>query len=554
MCAIFGCVVYQARGDIDSWLGKVLTKMAVSGEDRGRDGTGLAVVYPDGKHHLFRSEKTASDCKGEIRDFLAGKLSQPCIVIANNRYQPLPQPDGEDPEARQPVRAADCFGVHNGTFPDDDLLFKKYGFTHVSGIDSEILLHLYRKYVSEFPKPDTEHRVSAIQMALSEISGGFAYGLIDLEDPCRLHLLRNFKPLTLARYVDDYCEALFFNSERRHLESGFGILGIRNSVCDLFNDRLRFQEMSTYSGVSLNCLKSDFHSVESQWEAKNLLPCPLPITDKGRVEKALVICSGGMDSALAAAVARKVDGYAVTLLHVDYACKARKREAEAVEEVAKALDCKVMFADVTQLGQWHNQSPLMGSEVPMGMRCAESAICWVAARNLVILSMAAAYAEAQGFQYIYSGFNLEESGSFPDNTVEFFKRFESCCELGTLTHVKVKLSVARLMKSSIVRLSHHLGVPMDKTWSCYLEGFPNDSSLEAPKETDKRAFVACGNCGSCWNRRFGYLRAGLEDPQAYRYAMDAEGVPEWYRKGTFKKDITPISQILEQLKQGNSVF
>jgi 7-cyano-7-deazaguanine synthase len=541
MCSIFGAVVWLAHDYAP--VVEHLTRLAVAGEDRGRDGVGIAILNR-GTHEpkLFLSSLTASDCVDGIRRFLKEFVTGPCIVVGNNRYQPMPQPDSTESTARQPIVAAHCIGTHNGTFPEDDLLNSKYNFESVTGIDSEVLLHLYRhksRTITTSIPQSIAHRARFIESALAELAGGFAFGLVDLEHPDELHLFRNFKPLNLAYRRNMIEDVLYFGSEKKALLQAFDI---KLSASGLFDTQMKFTQLPPYSGMSFSLVNREIH----EWKAENKILAHLPAA-KGK-QKALVICSGGMDSSLAAAVARKVEGCDVNLLHMDYGQHAKDREREAVKAVAKALDCQYTFVDAKTIGEWHPGSPLTNADIPDGMRSAESTLCWVAARNMVFLTMAAAYAESQGYQFIYSGFNLEESGSYPDNTIEFFRRFDDVCEFGTLTRIKTRLSVARMMKPDIIRLAHHLGVPMGHTWSCDSAGFVLSDHPQYGNISDDRDRVPCGKCGCCWTRRIAYKKAGIEDPQGY--ASDFVGpVPEWYKTDKFKRPTATIEQLLEEVQK-----
>src|SRR5579872_1649430 len=581
MCSIWGAILYTTNDEFS--IARKFTQMAVSSEDRGRDGTGAIIIYSDGMKHIFKSSKTASDCKDQLQSFFETHLVRAChnnlscIVVGNNRYQPMAQPDsGSGDDAIQPlyIENLQCVGSHNGTFPEDDLLFKKYGFRHYTGIDSEVLLHLYKKklddvkvigkaklddghIVESFTKSGTEKflecigavetldREVAIQSALEEIAGGFAFALVDLQLPTCLYLFRNFKPLTVCYLDHEDCTALLFNSEKKNIYAFLREAYFEDDpVGNLFDQSVKFQEVPPYTGMTFT---TDGPHVR-EWQLSNKILAHLPNINRSR-KRVLVIASGGMDSSLATAIARKIEGNEVTLLHMNYGQRAYEREKEAVKKVAYTLDCEHVEVDTSVIGKWHTNSPLVigGEDVPIGMRSAESTLCWVSARNLVFLTMAAAYAESKGFQSIYSGFNLEEAGAYPDNTTGAFKSFEQACEYFTLTRVKMKLAIARMMKPSIIRLAHHLGVPMGFTWSCDTAGYGNDSPEKIGYSCDQRIFIPCGTCGCCWTRRLAYAKAGIEDPQAYAHQFEGP-LPEWYTSGKFKVDKTPITTLIESVK------
>ena len=121
---------------------------------------------------------------------------------------------------------------------------------------------------------------------------------------------------------------------------------------------------------------------------------------------------------------------------------------------------------------------------------------WVPARNIVFLSIAAAFAEEKGFDHIVAGFNCEEATTFPDNTPEFIELFNKTMEYATLNHPVIFAPVRDLDKEEIVRLGIKIKAPMEYSWSCYTAG---------P--------VPCGICESCARRKRAFERAGIPDPQ-----------------------------------------
>jgi 7-cyano-7-deazaguanine synthase len=149
-----------------------------------------------------------------------------------------------------------------------------------------------------------------------------------------------------------------------------------------------------------------------------------------------------------------------------------------------------------------SDSPLLrdDSNIAGGEEGAEFAHEWVPARNIVMLSIATAYAEAKGFDYIVLGNNLEEAGAYPDNEPEFINRFNDLLPfaVGDGKRVRVVMPVGNLMKHEIVDLGHRLGAPLDLTWSCYRAG-------------DKH----CGTCGPCFMRRTAFEINNLEEVIEY---------------------------------------
>jgi len=223
-------------------------------------------------------------------------------------------------------------------------------------------------------------------------------------------------------------------------------------------------------------------------------------------QKAVCLCSGGLDSTVAAAKAVN-DGFDIHIIHILYGQKAEEREKRAIGEIANALkasEVKFVRTDIFQ-----NMAPLTTAEaaIPSGdevdiKSTTATPSTWVYCRNLVFGSMAAAYAEAIGAERVFVGFNAEEGRSYPDNRPEFVERFNSLLEKSVASFSrppKIEAPLVDLLKPDIVRLGSEVGAPMELTWSCYLNGD-----------------VHCGECEACQHRRFGFLEADVVDPTEYR--------------------------------------
>jgi len=219
-------------------------------------------------------------------------------------------------------------------------------------------------------------------------------------------------------------------------------------------------------------------------------------------DKAVVVTSGGIDSITSAYVAAKVHGKQVTLVHFNYGQRSEEREEAAVREIAMHhLGVPYRILDLRLLGDL-GQSPLTDRsiELPLGMESVESTLCWVPARNMLMVSYAAAVAEAEGAAWIYYGNNMEEEATgYGDNDLDFISIFNDLLEYGTLRGVQIRQALCRLMKPELLHVGHHLGVPYHLTWSC-------DEGFDKP----------CGICGCCTTRRYAFKRAGLTDEQMYR--------------------------------------
>lgn len=222
---------------------------------------------------------------------------------------------------------------------------------------------------------------------------------------------------------------------------------------------------------------------------------------------AVVLLSGGLDSAVAAACARR-DGHALHAVSFDYGQRHRA-ELDAARAVARSLGAashRVIAVDLRAIGgsaltsqtavPKHRGEREMGQDIP---------VTYVPARNLIFLSLAAACAEVAGARDLYIGVNAVDFSGYPDCRPEFIEAFARAATLGTKAGVEgrgllIHAPLARLSKADIIRLGAHLGVDFALTHSCY---DPDPSGR------------ACGACDSCLIRRRGFEEAGLPDPTRY---------------------------------------
>jgi 7-cyano-7-deazaguanine synthase len=223
--------------------------------------------------------------------------------------------------------------------------------------------------------------------------------------------------------------------------------------------------------------------------------------------KAVVLLSGGLDSATALAVAIK-EGFDAFALSFFYGQR-HQVELEAASRVAKALGASrhlVLNLDMRPIGG----SALTGSlAVPKNRPVDELSegipVTYVPARNTVFLSYALAWAEVLESFDIFIGVNALDYSGYPDCRPEFVRSFEQTANLATKAcvegrgAVKIHAPLISLTKAQIIRLGLSLGVDYSITHSCY-------DPLPGGK--------ACGHCDSCILRSRGFAGAGLADPAA----------------------------------------
>src|SRR5208337_2224358 len=235
--------------------------------------------------------------------------------------------------------------------------------------------------------------------------------------------------------------------------------------------------------------------------------------------RAVVLLSGGLDSATTAAIA-KADGYDVHALSFDYAQRHRV-ELESARRVAEGLGILNHLFIKFDLREIGGSALTSDIEVPKDRiqkteqgpqkveRLSESQdipVTYVPARNTIFLSFALSWAEVLQAPHIFIGANAIDYSGYPDCRPEYFTAFGAMANLSTKIsvenrlHFKIHTPLIALTKAAIIKKGTELGVDYSKTWSCY----------DPQKSRD--GFVPCGRCDSCLLRAKGFKEAELPDP------------------------------------------
>ena len=218
--------------------------------------------------------------------------------------------------------------------------------------------------------------------------------------------------------------------------------------------------------------------------------------------RAVVLVSGGMDSAVVLALARE-QGLACYALSVSYGQR-HSAELAAAAELAQArgaIEHKTVVVDLRSIG---------GSALTADIAVPESPgegipVTYVPARNTIMLSMALGWAEVLGAGEIFCGVNAVDYSGYPDCRPEFIAAFEHLGNLATKAGVEgsrlhIRVPLMRMSKADIVREGMRLGVDFSRTVSCY--------------QADEQG-RACGLCDACRLRAQGFQEAGVQDPTRY---------------------------------------
>jgi 7-cyano-7-deazaguanine synthase len=225
-------------------------------------------------------------------------------------------------------------------------------------------------------------------------------------------------------------------------------------------------------------------------------------------KQAVVLLSGGVDSATAAAMACQ-QGFEIHALTFRYGQR-HERELEAAQKIAAFLAARshrVLEFDLRVIG---GSALIDNIAVPKGRSISEIAhgipVTYVPARNTIFLSFALALAERIAAEDIFFGANQLDYSGYPDCREEYIRAFEAMANLATRagvegrSHIKINVPLIHMSKALIVKQGLALGLDYGLTWSCY------------DPQPDGRA---CGLCDSCRLRRKGFAEAGIDDPIAY---------------------------------------
>ncbi|MCQ1534394.1 7-cyano-7-deazaguanine synthase QueC [Methanosarcina sp. KYL-1] len=223
--------------------------------------------------------------------------------------------------------------------------------------------------------------------------------------------------------------------------------------------------------------------------------------------KAISLLSSGLDSVAALAIAAESLEIEMAITF-DYGQRSAEREIEHAGKVCKhfGIEQQVIKLDwlagitSTSLVNREADVPELSFEditenAPAEITEASAKAVWVPNRNGVMLNIAASFAESKGCEYLIVGFNGEEAGTFPDNSLEYVQAMDHAFSYSTQNGVKVLAPLIELDKPGIVRKALETKAPLEYSWSCYHGG-------EVP----------CQKCESCVRRARAFKAAGMKDP------------------------------------------
>lgn len=473
MCSILGAIAYGVGYNYGrkERFNSSLNWLMRTSHVRGRDGRGYVIFDETPIHSGYKSVETSNDW--EDKEILIGEPER-VTFIGNTRAEPTTEYVArKSNDDQQPYTLGPWSIVHNGTIANDKEL--RTGLLRTKIDSAAIAEQLYKASPTSSkllpPMPAFEIFLNVVK----SLKGSFAILATHNDCPGVIFTAANYRPIWYAESGDH--NSAFFASSRNFFPFGMTPKMLEPYTAHMF-------AMGAFGRI-----------LEERRSIRQTRP----------YNRALVVCSGGLDSVVAATAA-KAEYDEVELIHFMYGSRAEVCEIIAVQKVADYLGVKVTLFPLPVYKP--GDSPLLDAhaKVAGGEAGAEFAHEWVPARNLLLLSVATAFAEANKFDVIVLGNNLEEAGAYPDNEPEFVHRFNDILPfaVGDGVRMEVIMPVGNLMKHEIVKYGKEINAPMHLTWSCYRNGR-----------------IHCGTCGPCYMRRQAFYINKL--PEVITYANGNEG-------------------------------
>ncbi|MDA9913509.1 7-cyano-7-deazaguanine synthase QueC [Methylophilaceae bacterium] len=220
-------------------------------------------------------------------------------------------------------------------------------------------------------------------------------------------------------------------------------------------------------------------------------------------KKAIVLLSGGLDSLTTLAIAQN-EGYECFALHVIYGQR-HSSETMAARNIAKNYNL-TEFREINVDMSWLKSSALTNHDISIPEQRSEGIpVTYVPARNTIMMSFAAAWAESLEASHLFLGVNAVDYSGYPDCRPEFIEAFKKMVNLGTKAAIEgvpfdIHTPLIGLTKEEIITKGIDLGVDYSLSISCY--------------QADQNGY-ACGKCDSCYLRSRGFEKAGIQDPTPY---------------------------------------
>lgn len=391
--------------------------------------------------------------------------------------------------------SARTYIVHDGYISNALELQTKYSLPkHTSS--SQVIAQLYNLNIEA-----TRDIEQAIIKTCNVLKGAYAFMLHDIALN-KLIICKNY-------------QSLYINY------SPFKYLYVGSEISTKYN--LCYTQIPAYTALVINP-QNIF--VENQFSIKNdVASTHIPIK---KTDTCVVVCSGGIDSSVAAYISKKMLGFSNTIIaNLNLGQRGWQSEKKSSLLIAKDLNAKYIHLDIKNLFSKFSKTPLTdySLSVTTGISSASSAAEWVVIRNTILSSICAGIAETHGASVVVTGCNMEEEAAYPDNSITWIAAFSNMLQHGSLYGIKMLPVVSHLMKRDLILLGNALDVPFHCTTSCYDPISIKESSdkmriLQA--KSLQLTHIPCGACGSCSLRRHAFLAARIRDPYETFYMEDIQ--------------------------------
>jgi len=480
MCSVVGGFVSDVNSDALDLIETLYDRSL----DRGSDAVGLFHrPWDSGEEETVFIHQRGDDVsdKGQVPP------QGPYTFLGCFRGEPTTEWHGNTTWADiQPFTVGDWTVVHNGTIANDKALREECRTTSEQEIPTETDTWTIAYVLSRY----------GWQKGIAKLTGSFAILAVNRRQPTRIYYAVNYKPLYVFHDVDS--GAFLFGSQASYFDTDGHAALNKPSPMQVEPYTYGWYDYDTAANI-VTVHKDTLYDID--------------VTTQGRV---LMVCSGGLDSTVAA-WSYHARGYEVDLLHFRYECRAEVQEVTAVYDLSVRLGGKVIDLPMNFFLQHANSTLTDPSKaIAQGESGAEFAHEWVPARNTVFIALAVAYAEANGYDIVGLGTNQEEScGGYPDNEQEFVNKWNDLIPFAVKPYVKLRVDdpLGGMMKHEIVTHGTETGAPFHISWSCY-EG----TKLTAPFAeglTAEGRTIHCGTCGPCTMRKRAFQMAKISDPTEY---------------------------------------
>ncbi len=353
-----------------------------SAETRGSDGVGVAIFDPKDVYStkIYQNEKSYSECKEQVLDFIQKNLKQNYIIFGICRNMPETESSTNKDNLKktmQPIFRDDVILIHNGVITDNQVNKLKKHNEFQTEIDSEAIIANYLKHNRN------------MKNCSEDLEGGWSFLLYDFVKQ-RLHIGSSFLPLAqsyargMGYFIHSNLDGLF---KLLQLYKGFQEIKYMRTWEDFYAD-----ELQPYTLYEL-----DIDSMlVSSYEYKHKFNHPTWKPKKKNTKiKTFVLASGGIDSTTTLAYLKEHD-YNPVALHFRYGQKSQEAETLAVKKICEKLDIEMKIVDISDIYKNISKSSMLMNEnidIQTAGDLLKSTIAWVPARNAMFLTIASAYCD-----------------------------------------------------------------------------------------------------------------------------------------------------------------